>query len=133
MDLRHIQGFLLITIIISCQLLINVAFRYIHHGSLRSSHHSAKGNIVRDANFLDEEAIKQKHDEDEKNEHFEGTVLTEIDPSIKLVEDPKDWIYQFDYRKSHPFENQCRFPVIKHGEFSELCGLQYEYTIQLCR
>lgn len=69
-------------------------------------------------NSLDEEFVKKGINEDLKNEIFNKISDSnfKFDPNIHFVEDP-EFIFKLDYNKSHPFDNQCKFPVIRHGKF----------------
>ena len=96
--------------VLTVQVLINVISRY------PDSYSGYMTTITLDGK-LDENFVKKGIYEDLKNE-VAGVELVadgEIDDSIKFVEYQQDWIYRLDYNKSHPFDNTCRFPVIKHG------------------
>lgn len=67
--------------------------------------------------FLDEDLVKKGIKEDIKNERADEILISKIDESVKYAYDPDDSRYSFDYSKSHPFDNQCRYPVIRHGKF----------------
>lgn len=88
----------------------------INNSSFTSSVSTTSGNET-DDNFLDEVLVKRVIDEDIKSDIFDDVNVTTVDDAVKYAENPNDWIYQFDYNKSHPFDNKCHFPVIRHGKF----------------
>ena len=44
--------------------------------------------------------------------------LNNLDEGVKIIDDRDDKMYKLDYSKSHPFDNQCQFPVLNKGGFS---------------
>ena len=108
--LKSINLFQLLLCVLTVQVLINVISRY-------PDSYNGYTTIITPNEKLDENFVKKGIYEDLKNEVADIEVVPDgmIDDSIKFVENQRDWIYRLDYNKSHPFDNECRFPVIKHG------------------
>ncbi|KAE9554265.1 hypothetical protein FO519_002499 [Halicephalobus sp. NKZ332] len=86
--------------------------------TLDSSNLTSPEEYQSERNNLDEVFVKKGIEEDLKNEEIDLNDIFEekLDENIKFVENPLDWIYRLDYNKSHPFDNDCRFPVIRHDD-----------------
>uniref|UniRef100_A0A7E4W649 Uncharacterized protein n=1 Tax=Panagrellus redivivus TaxID=6233 RepID=A0A7E4W649_PANRE len=64
-----------------------------------------------------------------ENADDEAVVLEEVtdaeDPNIEYAADNEKWVYELNYNLSHPFENDCRYPVLDKASRPAGSRLQY--------
>uniref|UniRef100_A0AC35F2V5 Uncharacterized protein n=1 Tax=Panagrolaimus sp. PS1159 TaxID=55785 RepID=A0AC35F2V5_9BILA len=118
----YVRNLFLIVAFATSQLIVLFAYRFLQISTFDTFFPAQNCPTIFEKEIALNESIAKEgiamDAENEKSLNDTFNAENEIDESIIFIDElPENKVYyELDYTKSHPFENECRFPVLSHND-----------------
>uniref|UniRef100_A0A914QRK0 Uncharacterized protein n=1 Tax=Panagrolaimus davidi TaxID=227884 RepID=A0A914QRK0_9BILA len=118
----YVRNLFLIVAFATSQLIVLFAYRFLQISTFDTFFSAQNCPTIFEKEIALNESIAKEgiamDAENEKSLNDTFNAENEIDESIIFIDElPENKVYyELDYTKSHPFENECRFPVLSHND-----------------